>query len=107
MPAVTDNDSKLGDVMRAIDVYPNRVVRAALILAAHTAMRSGVVSSARWEEMDLQATRYARMMAADREMRLSAYDIYRFGAAQLSEISAPSVAKDFFIALFKLHGITA
>jgi hypothetical protein len=52
-------------------------------------------------------TRYARMMAADREMRLSGYDVYRFGAAQLSEISAPSVAKDFFIALFKLHGITA
>jgi hypothetical protein len=51
-------------------------------------------------------TRYACMMAADREMRLSGYDVYRFGAAQLSETSAPSVAKDFFIALFKLHGIT-
>jgi integrase len=55
MPAVTDNDSKLGEVMRAIDAYPNRVVRAALILAALTAMRSGVVASARWEEIDLKA----------------------------------------------------
>jgi integrase len=55
MPAVTDNDSKLGEVMRAIDAYPNRVVRAALILAALTAMRSGVVASARWEEIDLEA----------------------------------------------------
>jgi len=55
MPAVTDNDSKLGDVMCAIDAYPNRVVRAALILAALTAMRSGVVASARWEEIDLEA----------------------------------------------------
>ena len=53
MPAVTDNVNKLGDVMRAIDGYPNRVVRAALILAALTAMRSGVVASARWEEIDL------------------------------------------------------
>ncbi|GAB3789060.1 tyrosine-type recombinase/integrase [Dyella agri] len=55
MPAVTDNASKLGDVMRAIDAYENRVVRAALILAALTAMRSGVVASARWDEMDLEA----------------------------------------------------
>lgn len=55
MPAVTDNDTKLGDVMRAIDAYPNRIVRAALILAALTAMRSGVVASARWEEIDLKA----------------------------------------------------
>lgn len=55
MPAVTDNASKLGDVMRAIDAYENRVVRAALILAALTAMRSGVVASARWDEIDLEA----------------------------------------------------
>lgn len=34
MPAVTDNDGKLGEVMRAIDAHENRVVRAALILAA-------------------------------------------------------------------------
>ena len=55
MPAVTDDASKLGDVMRAIDAHENRVVRAALILAALTAMRSGVVASARWEEIDLDA----------------------------------------------------
>lgn len=55
MPAVTDNTRKLGDVMRAIDAYENRVVRAALILAALTAMRSGVVASARWNEIDLEA----------------------------------------------------
>jgi hypothetical protein len=55
MPAVTDNDGKLGDVMRAIDGHSNRVVRAALILAALTVMRSGVVASARWEEIDFAA----------------------------------------------------
>jgi integrase len=54
MPAVTDNASKLGDVMRAIDVHENRVVRAALVLAALTAMRSGVVASARWDEIDFE-----------------------------------------------------
>lgn len=55
MPAVTDNTNKLGDVMRAIDAHENRVVRAALILAALTVMRSGVVASARWDEIDLDA----------------------------------------------------
>jgi integrase len=55
MPAVTDNDGKLGDVMRAIDGHSNRVVRAALILASLTVMRSGVVASARWEEIDFAA----------------------------------------------------
>lgn len=55
MPAVTDDESKLGEVMRAIDAHGNRVVRAALILAALTVMRSGVVASARWSEIDLEA----------------------------------------------------
>jgi integrase len=55
MPAVTDDDARLGDVMRAIDGWGNRVVRGALILAALTAMRSGVVASARWSEMDLDS----------------------------------------------------
>ena len=55
MPAVTDNDGKLGEVMRAIDAHENRVVRAALILASLTAMRSGVVASAQWNEIDLDA----------------------------------------------------
>jgi integrase len=55
MPAVTDDDGKLGEVMRAIHAHGNRVVRAALILASLTAMRSGVVASARWTEIDLGA----------------------------------------------------
>lgn len=51
--------------------------------------------------------RYAQMMAADREMRLSGYEVYRFGAAQLSQSAAASVVKDFFVILFKLHGVTS
>ncbi|PMQ02888.1 Prophage CP4-57 integrase [Dyella sp. AD56] len=54
MPAVTDDESRLGDLMRAIDAYSNRVVRAALLLAAWTTVRSGVVASARWSEIDLE-----------------------------------------------------
>ncbi|WP_243050846.1 integrase arm-type DNA-binding domain-containing protein [Dyella sp. RRB7] len=55
MPAVTDSESRLGDVMRAIDAYENRVVRAALLLTAWTAMRPGVVASARWSEINLES----------------------------------------------------
>lgn len=55
MPAVTDDEGKLGEVMRAIDAHQNRVVRAALTLASLTVMRSGVVASARWSEIDLEA----------------------------------------------------
>ena len=53
MPAVTDDEGKLGEVMRAIAAHENRVVRAALTLASLTVMRSGVVASARWSEIDL------------------------------------------------------
>lgn len=58
MPAVTENESTLAEVIRAIDGYPNRVVRAALILSSLTAMRSGVVASARWSEIDLDAAEW-------------------------------------------------
>jgi len=53
LPAVTDDEGKLGEVMRAIAAHENRVVRAALTLASLTVMRSGVVASARWSEIDL------------------------------------------------------
>jgi len=55
MPAVTEDEGKLGEIMRAIDAHENRVVRAALILTALTTVRPGVVASARWSEIDLAA----------------------------------------------------
>lgn len=53
VPAVTDDEGRLGDVMRAIHGYANPVVRAALILTALTAMRPGAVTNAQWGEFDL------------------------------------------------------
>jgi hypothetical protein len=47
--------------------------------------------------------RYADMVAADRDLRLSGYDVYRFGAAELNEVNGFSVASDFFDRLFKLY----
>jgi integrase len=58
MPAVTEDDGQLGRVMRAIDAYGNRVVRAALMLTALTAIRPGVAASARWEEINMDAAEW-------------------------------------------------
>lgn len=54
IPAATD-PATVARVMKAIEVYPTPVTRAALKLAALTAMRPGIVASARWAEIDLEA----------------------------------------------------
>jgi integrase len=52
IPAATDlKDVK--ELLHAIDAYPTPVTRAALKLAMLTAMRPGLVASARWEDIDL------------------------------------------------------
>lgn len=51
-------------------------------------------------------TRYAVMMAADRELRLAGYEVYRFGAAELLDEAAGRVlVKSFFERLFMKHGV--
>ena len=52
IPAVTKQQG-IGPLMRAIMAYEGRIVRGALLLAAYTACRPGVVASARWDEVDL------------------------------------------------------
>ncbi|WP_242515368.1 hypothetical protein [Sorangium cellulosum] len=53
------------------------------------------------------ATKYAAMMAADRDLRLAGYDVYRFGAVELESDDDVKRVKDFFAALFKKYGVTA
>lgn len=48
---------------------------------------------------------YAAMVAADRDLRLADYDVYRFGAAELNETTGYTSATDFFERLFRLHKI--
>ena len=51
--------------------------------------------------------RYASMMAADRDLRLAGYEVFRFGAAELDGgDAAVAVVKNFFEALFNRHGIS-
>lgn len=61
-----------------------------------------------YAESDGQAspTKYAEMVAADRDLRLGEYNVYRFGAAELDGgEKARSAVKDFFERLFRKHGV--
>jgi integrase len=57
IPAAT-NLKLVGRLVRAVGDYPSPVVRAALQLAMFTAMRPGVVASARWDDIDLHAAEW-------------------------------------------------
>lgn len=50
-------------------------------------------------------TAYAEMVSADRDLRLSGYEIFRFGANELVGATASSLIEGFFDRLFVLHGI--
>lgn len=52
VPAVT-REQGIGPLLRAIQAYEGVVVQSALLLAAWTALRPGVIASARWSEIDL------------------------------------------------------
>jgi very-short-patch-repair endonuclease len=48
---------------------------------------------------------YAKMVAADRELKLSGYEVYRFGGYELHGDSGKQVVEDFFRKLFVRHGL--
>jgi integrase len=56
-PAITER-AAAKKLMQAIHGYDRTIVRAALLLAAHTFQRPTEVRSARWEEFDLQAGKW-------------------------------------------------
>ena len=47
-------EQDVGQLMRTIRAYEGVIVRSALLLAAWTALRPGVVASAKWSEIDLE-----------------------------------------------------
>lgn len=49
---------------------------------------------------------YADTMKADRDLRLSGYEVYRFGAKELLRVGAKAAAVDFFHRLYESHGIS-
>lgn len=58
IPAATD-PKEVAAVAKAIEGYSVPVTRAALTLTMLTAMRPGIVASARWAEIDLEAAEWA------------------------------------------------
>lgn len=50
--------------------------------------------------------KYAAMAAADRDLRLLGYDVYRFGAKELMATTAPAMVGDFFERLFRAHRLS-
>lgn len=57
IPAATD-PRDVAALAAAIDAYPVSVTRYALTLAMLTAMRPGIVASARWDDLDLEAAEW-------------------------------------------------
>lgn len=58
------------------------------------------------EEGRARPDRYAEMTLADRELRLAGYEVYRFGAVELSnDSSTQAAASEFFETLFERHKI--
>ena len=49
---------------------------------------------------------YAKMVSADRDLRLSGYEIYRFGANELVGNGAQAVIEQFFDRLWSLHKLS-
>lgn len=49
--------------------------------------------------------RYAAMAAADREMKLVGYDVFRFGAEELQSSTGRNVLMAFFGDLFRRYGV--
>ncbi|MFP5361384.1 MAG: hypothetical protein ACLGI5_01485, partial [Thermoleophilia bacterium] len=52
--------------------------------------------------------RYAEMVSEDRRLRLTGYEVYRFGGAELSptDPDAPRLVREFFDKLICRHGVS-
>ncbi len=50
--------------------------------------------------------KYAEMVAADRKLRLSGYELYRFGGYELQASKGEETVKSFFIQLLEKHNIS-
>lgn len=49
--------------------------------------------------------RYGEMVAADRDLRLAGYEVYRFGGYELQPVTIAQVVATFFDRLFVKHGL--
>jgi len=57
-------------------------------------------------DSEADPAKYAAMATADRDLRLSGYDVYRFGAKELMATTAPTIVGEFFERLFRAHRLS-
>lgn len=50
---------------------------------------------------------YAKNMRADRDLKLSGYEVFRFGASELQDSGSADLVRAFFEAMFQRHEVTA
>ena len=53
----------------------------------------------------VDTAQYAKMVAADRDLKLSGYEVFRFGAEELVANGAKTVVPEFFESLFKVFRV--
>lgn len=94
IPAAT-NRKEVAAVVKAVHGYPVPVTRAALTLAMLTAMRPGVVASARWEEIDLDAGEWSVPGSRMKQRRAHIVPLPKQAASALREMRAYSSGQPY------------
>ncbi len=94
IPAATDLPT-IARLVKAIEAYPTPVTRAALRLAMLTAMRPGIVASARWDEMDLTAGEWAVSGERMKMGQAHIVSLPRQAVALLRDMQAYTAGREF------------
>lgn len=82
-------------------VLPRQRMDFLLLLSAHDRIVIEVDGKQHYADGDVASPRrYGELTAADRELKLAGYDVFRFGGAELSDKDGERVASEFFAELF-------
>jgi integrase len=94
IPAAT-TPAEIVKLLHALDAYDSPVTRAALTLAMLTAMRPGIVASARWAEFDLKAAEWH--VPADKMKTRNAHivSLPKQALALLEDMQAYTAGKEY------------
>lgn len=93
---------------RGLDALTRLRMDFLLLLPGHARVVVEIDGKLHYADDDGKASpiRYAKTMAADRDLRLRGYEVYRFGAIELEDEAATRKSVQvFFEMLFKRHGV--
>ena len=94
IPAITD-PREVAELAKAIRAYPIPVTRAGLTLTMLTALRPGIVASARWSEMDLDAAEWSIPGPRMKMRHAHVVSLPTQAVALLKEMQAYTKGKEF------------